>query len=169
MNRGCVALANHSVDDALELVGDHPGVRCHDQLEQPFHASCRQRLLVVFEHGLKRLGGAPLRMLRSERLDTVQGERELDVEWLLVPERPIVVEDGNPRRRRNEVGTLWIGHRLDERLNIPFHRTIVPRRQRIGLGCVGFNHESPSTRISRHERAASTVPNSTSNRRPVWT
>ena len=85
-------------DDALELVGDHPGVRCHDQLEQPFHTSCRQRLLVVFEHGLKRLGGAPLRMFRGERLDTVQGERELDVEWLLIPERPIVVEDGNPRR-----------------------------------------------------------------------
>ena len=149
------------VDDALELVGDHPGVRCHDQLEQAFHASCRQRLLVVFEHGLKRLGGAPLRMLRSERLDTVQGERELDVEWLLIPERPIVVEDGNPRRRRNEVGTLLDRlppRRTPEYSVSPHHRS---RTAADRPGLRWLQPRFPSTRQIEMQRRTSVGRNQT--------
>ena len=96
--------------------------------------------MVAFEHSLKRLGGAPLRVRRDQRLDAVQGEGELDVERLLGPERPIVVEDGDPRRRRHVVGTVLIGHRLDEREDTPLQLTIILGRQRISLVCVSNDH-----------------------------
>ena len=46
-------------------------------------------------------------------------------------------------RKLDIVLSYRIGYRLNERLNIQFHRSIVPRRQRIGLGSVGFNHDLP--------------------------
>ena len=129
-------------EDALELVGSHPGVRRHHQLGQSLHTRRPQRFLIVFEHRLKRLRGAPFRVLRCERLDTVQGEGELDVERLLGPERPIVVEDGDARWRRHVVWPLLSGHRLDEREDAPLRLTIVPRRERIGLARVGLTHRN---------------------------
>ena len=87
--------------------------RCH-QLEQPLHPSCPQRLVVILEHSLKRLGGAPLRVRRDQRLDAVEGEGELDVGRLLGPERPIVVEDGDALLRRHEFRAGFSGNPRDK-------------------------------------------------------
>ena len=117
--------------------------------KQAFHAGCRKRLLVVFEHGLKRLRGAPLRMFRGERLDTVQGERELDVERLLAPERPVVVEDGNPRlpaaRSRDSLDRLP-PRRTPEYFVSPHHRSTTAA-DRSGLRWL--QPRFPSTRANR--------------------
>ena len=109
---------------------------------QSLHTRRPQRRLVVFEHRLKRLGGAPFRVLRCERLDTVQGEGELDVERLLGPERPIVVEDGDAR---------WRAARSRDRSG----------RSRLGRRCRQFCFASPSFQDGSGSAWAALVP-------PMW-
>ena len=64
-------------------------------------------------------------------LDPVQGERQLDVERLLRPERPVVVEDGEALRDGHLVRTGFISHGVDEREDGSLRVTLVPGRQRI--------------------------------------
>ena len=48
---------------------------------KPMLARGEQRLVVAFQRGLKRLLRLPLRVFRSELLDAVDGEEELEVEY----------------------------------------------------------------------------------------
>jgi hypothetical protein len=88
---------------------------------------------IAIEHRLERLPGLPLRMLRSERLDAIEDEGELEVDRLLGPERPVVVEGGDALLGRHELRAGAIGHRLDEREDALLGGAIVPGGQRIGL------------------------------------
>ena len=81
---------------------------------------------VALQHRLERLSGLPLRVIRGELLDAVEGESELDVERLLRPERPVVVEDGEALRGRHVVRTGFIGDGVDEREDGPLRITLVP-------------------------------------------
>jgi len=45
----------------------------------------------------------PLRMLRRECLYPVNGEGELKINWLLSPERAVVIEGGDAFLRWNEI------------------------------------------------------------------
>lgn len=125
---------------AIELITGHPGVRRHYEVKQTLYTGCTKRLMVVFEHRLKRLGSAPLRVLRSQRFDAVKSEGELNIEGLLGPERPIVVEDGNPRCEWHVVGAVLVGHCLNEREDVPLRFTVIPGWQRIGLRRIGSAH-----------------------------
>ena len=102
--RGCSAASRTSHGDVVELLARHAGVRRSDDLLDPRQPGRSERGHVALEHRLERLGRLPLRVLAGERPDAVEGERELDVERLLRPERPVVVEDGEAL-----AGGTWSG------------------------------------------------------------
>ena len=79
--------------------------------------------------GLLRL---PLGVLRGERLDAVERERELDVHRLLGPQRAVVVEHGDALGGRHVAGRALLRHLGDEGDDRLPGRTVVPGRQRIG-------------------------------------
>ena len=121
------------VDDRLELVGRHAGVRRHDDLDERLLAagerapSCRPRAATA--NGSFVL---PLRMLRRERLDAVEREGELEVHRLLAPERAVVVERRRcARRRARSRASPRCRHLRDEVEDRLLRRAVVPRRQRI--------------------------------------
>jgi hypothetical protein len=109
-------------------------VRRYHQLKQSLHPGCPQRLVVVFKHSLKRLGSAPLRVLAGDRLDTVEGEGELDIERLLGPERPVVVEGGDALRWRHEIRSALLRHAGNKVEDRGFRRAVVPGGEAI-FGC----------------------------------
>ena len=120
-------------DDARELVGRDAGVGRRHDLEKAFLAERRQCLEVALEHRLERLGVAPLRVLRRERLHPVHRERDLEIDRLLGPERAVVVEGRDALLDRDEIRPALLGHALDERDDRLLRRALVPGRQRIGL------------------------------------
>ena len=78
-------------------------MRRHDQLSGALFAGGRKGLHVTAESSLEGLRRRPFRMLRRERLDAIEGEGELGVDRVFDPERPVIVERGNPRIGRNEL------------------------------------------------------------------
>src|SRR5580693_8124419 len=90
------------LDNTVELFRGHPCVGCHHQFNESWHATGRQALHVILDHTLEGLLVFPLRMLGCQSADTVQNEKPLKWEWLLAPERPIVIEDRDPFRHRHE-------------------------------------------------------------------
>jgi hypothetical protein len=105
--------------------------RRHD-LEKALLAERRQCLEVVLEHRLERLGAAPLRVLRRERLHPVHRERDLEIDRLLGPQRAVVVEGRDALLDRHEFRPALRGHALDEPDDRLLRRAVVPGRQRIG-------------------------------------
>jgi hypothetical protein len=57
----------------------------HDKLDQPFFSRGGKGLNIVFKNSLERLLRLPLRMLRCQRLDPVDGEKKLEIGGLLRP------------------------------------------------------------------------------------
>ena len=70
---------------------------------QPASPRGQDRLDVALEDALERLRRLPLGMLRSQRLDAIEREGELEVDRLLGPQRAVVVEDGDALGRRHEI------------------------------------------------------------------
>ncbi|MNP37740.1 hypothetical protein D3C76_1312020 [compost metagenome] len=91
-----------------------------------------QGLVIVFQHGLERLGGFPFRVLRGGALDLFQGEQQFEIHRLLAPQGAVVIEHGDAVLGFDEVLAALIGHRLDELDDVLFRRTVVPRRQWLG-------------------------------------
>ena len=114
-----------------EFVGRVPGVRRRHDLHQAVFACRGDGLAVAFENPLERLLLLPLGMLRRQGLDAVKREGKLHVDWLLRPQRAVVVEHGNPRGRRHEVRSALPRHAAHEVDDRPFRRALVPRRQRV--------------------------------------
>ena len=81
----------------------------HDDLDQTMLARGEKRLHVVFEHSLEGLSRRPLRVIRSEGLDPVDGKEQLEVERLLGPQGAVVVEGGDALGLRHEVRICRIG------------------------------------------------------------
>ena len=102
------------VDDLLEFVGRHAGVRDHDDFGDRPLAAGERAFHVALEQRRERLLVLPLGMLRRERLDAVEREEELEIHRLLAPERAVVVERGDALGRRHKVGRTFLGHLGDE-------------------------------------------------------
>ena len=83
------------LDDLLELLGGHARVRGHDDFEQRVLAAGQRAFHIALEQRGERLLVLPLRMLRREGLDAVEGEEHLEIHRLLGPERAVVVERGD--------------------------------------------------------------------------
>ena len=69
---------------------------------------------VTLQRGFEGLPVLPLRMLRRQRPDAVDGEEELEVDGPLGPEGTIVVKHGDAFPGRNVVRPRPVGHSLDE-------------------------------------------------------
>ena len=65
----------------------------------------------------------------AEQFHPIEGERELRVDGLLDPERPVVVEGGDALRRGYEVWCAGLGHARHEGDDGALRRAVVPRRQ----------------------------------------
>ncbi|MND60737.1 hypothetical protein D3C80_519740 [compost metagenome] len=118
----------------IERFGGHAGVGRTEDLQQALHAGGGQCLVIVFQHGLERLGGFPFRVLRRGAFDFFQGEQQLEVHRLLAPQGAVVVEHGNAVLGFDEVLAVLIGDRLHELDDLLFRRTVVPGGQ--WLGCL---------------------------------
>ncbi len=84
---------------------------------------------ISFENGFERLLLLPLRMLRSQRLDPVKHETELEIEWLLSPKRAVVVEDGDAIFGRDITFAALRRGRFHEVHDAGFRGSVVPGRQ----------------------------------------
>ena len=100
----------------------------------------RPALVVVFQHGLERLGGLPFRVLRRVALDFVEGEQELEVHRLLAPKGLVVVEHRDAVFGFDEVLAALIGDGLDEFVDALFRGAVILRGQ--GLG--GLHQQGPA-------------------------
>ena len=85
-----------------------PAWRRHDDLDQRRLSAGQHGLQVALEKRLERLLVLPFGMLRRQRLDAVEGERELDVDRLLAPQRAVVVEHGDALGDGHEVGAAFL-------------------------------------------------------------
>src|ERR1700760_863245 len=96
-------------------------------------------------------------------LGSIEGKSELEIEWLLAPQRAVIVESRDALRREHEVRAALRRHPRDEIDDGFLDRTVVPGGQGIGLsvhsGMVGRNKagrknenqkDSPSDRNGRH-------------------
>ena len=79
-----------------ELLRRHARMRRGDDFGSARLSGSAEGRHIAFEHRLERLLVLPFRMLRRQRLDPIEGERELDVNGLLDPERAVIVERGDP-------------------------------------------------------------------------
>ena len=105
-------------------------------------AAVGERFHVAAQNALERLLLSPLRVLRRERFHPIERERDLHVDGLLGPERPVVVEHGDALRRRHEIGSALARHALDELDDRPLRSALVPRREGVGLrGLAGCRDE----------------------------
>ncbi len=117
-----------------ELVRRLPGVGCHDEVEERPFARGGDALHVSREGGRERVRRLPLGVLRRKRPHAVERERELDVHRLFGPERPVVVEDGDPFGGRDERRGAGLRDALDEGDDGLPRGGVVPRGERVGAG-----------------------------------
>ena len=116
----------------LELLGRHAGVRRGDHLDEFLLTGRSDGLHVAREQRRERLLVLPLRMLWRQRLDSSNREERLEVQRLLAPQRPIVVEGGDALRHGHELRRAGLRDLLDELDDRFLRARVVPRRQRIG-------------------------------------
>src|SRR5439155_4643821 len=79
-------------DDSGKFLGAHAAMANRHDPHEALLTRSEQRLLVARKHSGEWLLLFPFRMLRGERLYPVNGEGELEIDRLLGPERPVVVE-----------------------------------------------------------------------------
>jgi tetratricopeptide (TPR) repeat protein len=84
-----------SQHDGLELLWVHPGMGGHDDLGHVMLGQLAQGCTVIFENGLERLFGLPIRMLGPERPDPIQSKCKLRVDRVGHPQRSVIVEGGD--------------------------------------------------------------------------
>ena len=108
-----------------------PGVRRLEKHRSLPGAGAEHRCHIAGQGRRNRGVFLPFRMIASKALEFVEDELRLERERGLGPERAVVVEDGDPRRRFEEVGRS--GRRrpryeLQDRLP---RRAVIPRRERV--------------------------------------
>ena len=120
-----------AADTVIELIHRHPGVRGLEQ-HHPLAGPRAEHSGDIAGQGRgDRRILLPLRMVSLQPLELVDDELGLEREWRLGPERAVVVEDGDPRRRFEEVGGAGRRRPLDKLENRRAGRAVVPRRERL--------------------------------------
>jgi hypothetical protein len=77
-------------------------------------------------------------MLRGHGFHAIEDERKLEIERMLAPQRPVVIEDGDPLFGLNELRPASRGHCADKIEDALFRGTLVPGRKRIAVCHVGL-------------------------------
>src|SRR5580704_15902068 len=99
-------------DHLTELIGNHTGVCGDHQLWDPFwHFGDGSH--VAPEQRSKRFFVPPFRMLWQECFQSISNKEHLEVDWLLSPERAIIVERRDPLFWLNEIGRAFLCYSLD--------------------------------------------------------
>src|SRR5579871_2968577 len=119
-------------NDLGELVCRYATMCCDDHLKHPAISTGSQGLHVVMQESSKWLLRLPLRMLRGELFDAVEGESKFGVHRLLCPQRAVVVDGYDAICWRNEIGATLLGYASYKISNCLLGLTVVPRRKRIG-------------------------------------
>ena len=143
------------LDDLLELHRGHARVRGHHEVQERAIAAGERGFQIAFEQRGERLLVLPLGMLRRERLHAIEREVELNGHRLLAPERAVVVEDGDALRNGHEIRRT---RRRDLRDKVDdgfLRRTIVPRRQRVGVLGKGCGKSQRPKEHARQESSSS--------------
>ena len=93
-------------------------------------------------------------MLGGERFYPVNGENELEVNWLLGPERPVVIKGGYTLLWPNEIRRTflcYIFHKCDDGF---LRRGVVPGRDRVRLSEPACAPDDRSDYDCRQQRCA---------------
>src|SRR5215470_18026036 len=98
----------------VELISRHARMGGGNEFEKALFTGGSQRLQITFKDGLVRLRRLPLRMLWGQRVEAIGYERELEVDRLLSPQRPVVVEGGDAFRHGHELLPAGRGHTPDK-------------------------------------------------------
>ena len=134
--------------DRFEFFSRHAGMGSHHDLKNRAFTPRECAFEIAFEQGSERLLGFPLGMLRRERLHTVEGKSKLEIDRLLGPERPVIIEGGNPLRLRHEVLAIGHGDAVDEIHDGLFGFAVIPRRQKVWT-CVAVRRLTAQERLSK--------------------
>jgi hypothetical protein len=138
------------------------------QLDQPLLPGRRQAFEVARQRG--REGGLrlPLRVLRRQGLDPVDGEEELEIDGLLGPQRAVVVEGGDALGGGHEVRAALPGDPGDEVEDGLPGRPVVPAGQGRALLriCRAPTHERYRRDGQRAEQESANLVISPLHRRP---
>ena len=121
------------LDDLLERVDRHAGVRHGEDLLQVRHRQLRDGRAVPGQHGPEGLDVLQPRVLLRHHPDLVKREHDLGVHRLLDPGGAVLVERGDACLGRHEFRVRLVGghlHELEDRL---LGRPVVPRRQGVDL------------------------------------
>src|SRR5688572_12918261 len=109
-----------------EFFGRHAGVSRSHQLQSAFFARGANRFKISLEQRSEGFLILPFRVCRSERFDPFDHEEELEIDWLLSPERSVVVKDGNALWDWNKLRVALSSHPLDEGKNCFPGSSIIP-------------------------------------------
>jgi hypothetical protein len=81
--------------------------------------------------GRRPLSSFPGRMFRRHHPDSIERKGYLEIDGLLAPERPVIVEYGDPLRRPDEIRAAGCGHPGHEVCDRLACLSLVPGRKRI--------------------------------------
>jgi hypothetical protein len=114
-------------DNLLEFVGGHAGMGRHDQFRHVVLARRCEGFHVPFQHRLERLRFLPFRVQRRQYLHPIEGESQLDVNRMLDPQGPVVVEGRDALGRRHEIRAALPTDSGNEIGDCPLGYPFVPR------------------------------------------
>ncbi|MCY1410248.1 hypothetical protein D9M71_256140 [compost metagenome] len=112
-----------------EVFGADSRMGGHNDFHHAVHTAGGQGFLVAVEHRLERLLGFPLRVLRGQALDFIQGKQHLEVHRLFAPQGAVIVEHGNALGRCDVVLAALCGDGSDKLLDRLARGAVVPGRQ----------------------------------------
>src|SRR3954451_6001960 len=90
-----------------------------DDVQYPMLSAGEHSLHVTVEQTREWLLVLPFRMLRGKCFHAIDGEQKLEVDWLLSPERTVIVKCCDTACDWNKVWSSLICHVLDECNNRP--------------------------------------------------
>jgi hypothetical protein len=89
-------------------------------------------------------------MLRRHRLHAIEGECNLEIEWLLAPQGSVVIEDRDPIFGFDEVRAAGRRHAADKIDDALLRGTLVPGSKRSLPLDVLFGRQNSRSRRCRH-------------------
>ena len=114
----------------MERLDRHAGQCRRKNLFEVVQRQLRDRLAVAGKYGLERFDIFELRLFLYHCRNTVEAVDHLGIDWMLDPERAVLIKSGDAILRRHEFRASLISgstHEVDDRL---FRRAFIPRGER---------------------------------------
>ena len=116
-------------DDVQKVRLAHAGMRSEHDLRPVPLCELAYGCHIVGEHRFEGVLGLPFRVLRCQRMQTVEGKHGLGVKWMLYLQRAVLIECSNTVFRGYEAVARRVGDRTNEIQNRLLGWAFIPGRK----------------------------------------